>query len=166
MNKVIEVIKSRRSVRKYLDKEVPKEILEDIVDCGRLAPSGYNKQPWIFVVVVDKEMKEKVANATTSGKFISSAGACIAVFCEKDAETALEDACAATENMIIAAQSYGLGTCWINVYKKSQSPKIKEVLNCPDNMELMTLISVGYPAEENRQVQKKSLEEVLKWNSF
>lgn len=166
MNKVVEVIKSRRSVRRYLDKEIPKEILEDIVDCGRLAPSGYNKQPWVFVVVVDKEMKERVANATTSGKFISSAGACIAVFCEKDAETALEDACAATENMIISAQSYGLGTCWINVYKKAQSQKIKEVLNCPDNMELMTLISVGYPAEENRQVPKKSLEEVLRWNSF
>ncbi|MBC7320029.1 nitroreductase family protein [bacterium] len=166
MNKVVEVIKSRRSVRKYIDKEIPREILEDIVDCGRLAPSGYNKQPWVFVVVVDKEMKEKVANATTSGKFISSAGACIAVFCEKDAETGLEDACAATENMIISAQSYGLGTCWINVYKKSQSQKIKEVLNCPDNMELMTLISVGYPMEENRQVPKKSLEEVLKWNSF
>jgi nitroreductase len=166
MNKVIEVIKSRRSVRKYLDREVPREILEDIVDCGRLAPSGYNKQPWVFVVVVDKEIKEKVADATTSGKFISSAGACIAVFCRNDAETALEDACAATENMIIAAQSYGLGTCWINTYKKSHSPKIKEILNCPEDMELMTLIAVGYPAEENRQVSKKPLSEVLRWNSF
>lgn len=58
MNKVVEVIKARRSIRKYLDKEIPKEILEDIVDCGRLAPSGYNKQPWVFVVVVDKEMKK------------------------------------------------------------------------------------------------------------
>jgi len=162
----IMAIRSRRSVRKYLNKDVPKEILEDIVDCGRLAPSGYNEQPWIFVVVVDREMKEKVAEATTSGKFIRDAGACIAVFCKKTAETALEDASAATENMIISAQAYGLGTCWINVYKKSHSPKIKEILNCPEDMELMTLISIGYPAEEPKTPPKKSLSEVLRWNKF
>lgn len=162
----IKIIKSRRSVRKYLDKEIPKEVLEDIVDCGRLAPSGYNKQPWIFVVVVDKEIKEKVAEASISGKFIKDAGACIAVFCEKDAETALEDASAATENMIICAQTYGLGTCWVNTYKKANSPKIKEILNCPEDMELMTLIAVGYPAEEPKNPPKKSLSEVLRWNSF
>lgn len=163
---LISVIKSRRSVRKYLDKEIPREILEDIVDCGRLAPSGYNKQPWIFVVVVDKEIKEKIASASTSGKFIKDAGACIAVFCEKTAETALEDACAATENMIISAQAYGLGTCWVNTYKKSHSPKIKEILNCPEDMELMTLIAVGYPSEEPKNPPKKNLDEVLRWNSF
>ncbi len=118
----IKIIKSRRSVRKYLDKEIPKEVLKDIVDCGRLAPSGYNKQPWIFVVVIDKEIKEKIAEASISGKFIKDAGACIAVFCEKNAETALEDASAATENMIISAQAYGLGTCWVNTYKKANSP--------------------------------------------
>jgi len=58
MNETIKTIKSRVSVRKYLDKEVPKEILEDLIDCGRLAPSGYNKQPWVFVVVTDKELKK------------------------------------------------------------------------------------------------------------
>lgn len=162
---VIETIKSRVSVRKYTEKMIPKEILEDIVDCGRLAPTGYNRQPWAFVVVVDKDIKDKIAEVATFGRFIREAGACIAVFCEKDAETALEDASAATENMIIAAQSYGLGTCWVNSYKKAHSEAVKKMLNCPDTMELMTLIAVGYPAERTTR-PKKSLNEVLKWNSF
>lgn len=166
MLETIKVIKSRVSVRKYLNKEVPKEILRDIVDCGRLAPSGYNRQPWIFVVVTDKKIREKIAEVATYGRFIKDAGACIAVFCEKSAETALEDACAATENMIIVAQAYGLGTCWVNSYKKSHSEEVKKILKCPEDMELITLLAVGYPGEEPKRPQKKTLEEVLRWESF
>ena len=104
-------IKSRVSIRRYKNLPIPKEILEDIVDCGRLAPNGYNHQPWVFVVVTDQNTKDNIAQAGTYGKSVKDAGACIAVFCRKGEETIMEDACASTENIIIAAQAYGLGTC-------------------------------------------------------
>ncbi|MCX7942260.1 MAG: nitroreductase family protein, partial [Dictyoglomaceae bacterium] len=82
MKEVINVIKSRVSIRSYLDKEIPKEILEDLIDCARLAPSGYNKQPWTFLVVTDKELKDKLAEICTYGRFLKEAGAGILIFCE------------------------------------------------------------------------------------
>jgi nitroreductase len=166
MNETIKTIKSRVSVRKFLEKEVPKEILEDLIDCGRLAPSGYNRQPWIFLVVTDKELKNRLDEITPWGRFLKEAGAGILIFCEKDAETALEDACAAGENIIIAAQSYGLGTCWINSYKKAYSEDVKRLVKCPNNMELMVMLAVGYPAEIPQRPPKKSLSEVLRWQTF
>ena len=162
---VIRIIKSRVSIRKYKALPIPEEILTDIVDCGRLAPSGYNEQPWVFVVITKQDIRTRIAQTARYGSFIRDAGACMAVFCKIGAETQVEDACAATENMIIAAQAYGLGTCWVNSYRKSHSEDIKKLLNCPDSHELMTLLAVGYPNEE-KKTPKKSLEEVIRWNTF
>lgn len=162
----IDAIKTRYSCRKYEEKAVPEEILKDLVDCARLAPSGYNRQGWVFVVVTDKKVKDEMVNAATSGKFMEQAGAAIAVFCDKTAPCMMEDACAATENIIIAANSYGLGTCWINSYQKPHSEELKAILNCPDTHELVTLTAVGYPAVGMGQRDKKSVDEVIKWNGF
>lgn len=161
----IQAIKSRVSIRKYKNMPVPSEILEDIVDCARLAPSGYNRQPWMFIVVTDQDLRDQISQATRYGKFIKDAGACIAVFGDGTGETNLEDACASTENMIIAAQAYGLGTCWVNSHKKEHSEKIMKLLKCPAGHELMTLIAVGYPDEE-KSTPKKPLNDVIRWNTF
>ena len=164
----IKAIKNRRSIRNYIDKEIPREILKDLINCGRLAPTGYNRQPWKFVVVTDKKLKEKIANLARYGRFIKEAGACIVVFCDKEkAFTLLEDACAATENIIIAAESYGLGSCWVNSYQKEHSPKVEKLLNAPEEMVLTTMIAVGYHEEQEKNNRnKKSLEEVLVWDEF
>ena len=77
----------------------------------------------------------------------------------------MEDAAAATENMIIATQAYGLGTCWVNAYKKAISEGIKSVVNCPTEYELMTLFAVGYP-DEVKTTSKKPIHEVMRWNTF
>lgn len=161
----IQAIKSRVSIRKYKNTPVPLEILIDIIDCARLAPTGYNRQPWVFVVVTDQELRDQISQTCRYGKFIKDSGACIAVFCDKAGETVLEDACAASENIIIAAQAYGLGTCWVNSHKKQHSEEIKKLLHCPAEYELMTLIAVGYPDEEKR-TPKKPLDEVIRWNRF
>ncbi len=167
-NQMVETIKSRKSIRKYIEKEIPKEILKDIIDCARLSPTGNNKQVWTFVVVTDKDLREKISYHAKYGPFIKEAGACIAVFCDEEkGTTPLQDACAATENIIIAAKAYNLGTCWVNSYQKKHSTLIKELLNCPENMELMTLLAVGYYNEDYlKKRDKKTLEEVLKWNKF
>ncbi|GAB1483349.1 nitroreductase family protein [Treponema sp.] len=161
----IQAIKSRVSIRKYKNLEVPKNVLEELVDCGRLAPSGYNNQPWVFVVITDQQIRDKIAEAVRYGKFIAEAGACIAVFCNKNARTILEDACAATENIIIAARAHNLGSCWVNSYHKEHSSFVEKILNCPKDFELMTLIAIGVPAEE-RKTMKKPIAEVIRWERF
>ena len=169
MQDTLAAIKNRKSIRSYIDKKVPQEILEDLIDCARLAPTGYNKQAWKFAVITDKEIKKEIAGEAKYGRFIKEAGACVAVFCdENEALTSLEDASAATENILIAAAAYGLGTCWVNSYKKEHSNEVENILNTPDNYTLMTLIAVGYyeSEKENKERNKKSLDEVLVWNKF
>ena len=162
---VLDAIKSRVSIRRYKNIPVTKEVLSDIVDCARLAPSGYNHQSWIFVVVTDSNIKGSIAEAAQWGRFIKDAGACIAVFCKVGEETMVEDGCAATENMIIAARAYDLGTCWVNSYKKSHSEKVKTILKCPAGYELITLLAIGYH-EQQKSPPKKPLEEVIRWDGF
>ncbi|MDP2873402.1 MAG: nitroreductase family protein [Bacillota bacterium] len=161
----IEAMKSRASVRKYDPRSIPKEIVEDIVDCGRLAPTGANAQGWVFVVVTAQEVRGQIADLCRYGKFIRDAGACVCVFCRKDTLCEVEDACAATENMMIAAVAHGLGTCWVNSHRKVHSTDIERLLGCPEGYELVTMFSLGYPAEITRK-SKKTLEEVLRWERF
>jgi nitroreductase len=161
----IEAIKARVSVRKYDPRPIPREILEDIVDCARLAPTGRNEQAWFFVVVTAPELRAELAAMCRYGRFIADAGACVCVFMHKEALCEVEDACAATENMIIAARAYGLGTCWVNSHRKAHSPAIESRLGCPEGYELVTMFSLGYPAEETRR-PKKTLDEVLRWETF
>ncbi|MCS7242907.1 MAG: nitroreductase family protein [Candidatus Caldatribacterium sp.] len=163
MKSVLQVIKSRRSVRAYEEREIPREILEDLIDCGRLAPSGYNRQPWVFVVVTERERRHALAELCQWGRFLREAKAAILIFYEKDAETGLEDACAAAENIIIAAWAYGLGTCWINSHRKAHSEAVKRLVHCPENLELAVILAVGYPKEIPHAPWKKKLAEVLRW---
>ncbi|MGM0603920.1 MAG: nitroreductase family protein [Bacillota bacterium] len=167
-NETIQNIKERRSIRKYSNKKIAKETLEEIIDCARLAPTGNNRQAWSFLVITDEEIKSEIASYTRYGRFIEEAGACIAVFVNQDkATTPLQDASAATENIMIAAKSYDLGTCWVNSYQKEHSKKIKKLVNCPQNMELITLMSVGYYNENDVNMPaKKSLSEVMVWDKF
>ncbi len=162
---IIEAIKTRRSVRKYLKKEIPNEILMDILDCARLAPSAHNLQPWRFVVVTDEKTKAKLTEITRYGKFIKDAYAIIAVFCDKTSDFIFEDGSAATENIALAAWNYGIGTCWIGSFRRGHSKETQDLLNCPDTHELVTMITLGY-ADEKPVRKKKTLEEVISFESF
>lgn len=160
----IECLKTRRSVRAYERKAVPGEILEDLVDCGRLAASAINVQPWAFVVVTDADTKRQLADITDHGSFIAQAAACIAVFC-LDRKYYLEDGSAATQNILNAARAHGLGACWVAGDKKPYAPEIGKLLGLPEDYKLVSLVSVGYPAEIPSPA-KKPLAEVLHWNKF
>jgi len=164
-NEVIKVIKERRSIREYLPKPIPREILEDIVDCGRLAPSAVNFQPWLFVVSTEKEIKEGIAKLALYGKFIANAAACISVFCERDNEYHVQDGCAATENMIIAAKAYGIDSCWVAGYDRPYSEDIRKLLGVPEKYKLISLISLGY-SDKTASRPKKTLDEVVRWERY
>lgn len=163
----IEAIKSRVSCRKFQRIELPRETLADLADCARLAPCGYNRQRWTFVAVTDRELLGRIALETRYGRFIAEAGACLAVFVAEGEETMLEDGCAATENVIIAARSYGLGSCWVNSFRKSHSAAVKGLLGCPADYELISLIALGYPADgASPPPPKRPLAEVLRFDRF
>jgi len=123
---VLECIKTRRSIRKYENKPIPKEIIEDIIDCARLAPTANNVQPWEFVVVTEKATREKLAEIADYGKFIKDAPVCIVVFC-KDTKYYLEDGSASTENILLASWAYGVGSCWVAGDKKKYAEQVKKL---------------------------------------
>ena len=104
----IETLKTRRSIRAYTADPVAREVIEDIVDCGRMAATGSNVQPWEFVVVTDRNLLRRFAELADYGKFLSQAAACILVLC-KDTRYYLEDGSAASENMLLAARAHNLG---------------------------------------------------------
>ena len=160
----IQAIKTRRSIRKFQDKPIPRDVLENIVDCGRLAASGRNDQPWEFVVVTDPAIKDKIANATDYGKFIAQAAACIAVFC-KDTTYYIEDGSAASQNILVSAWAQGVGTCWIAGDKKHYAKTIGEIVKAPEGIKLVSLIALGYPNEQPTR-EKRELQDVLHWDSF
>lgn len=164
-NKAICVIKERRSIREYLQKPIPKEVLEDIVDCGRLAPSARNLQPWLFIVSTEETIKEEIAQLATYGKFIANAAACISVFCERDNNHPVEDGSAATQNILIAAKAHGIDSCWIAGYERPYSETVRELLEVPEKYMLISLISLGY-SDKTVSRAKKPLDEVMRWEKY
>jgi len=160
----IECIKTRRSVRSYLEKQIPKTTIEDIIDCGRLAPSARNTQPWEFVIVTDRDRLVELADATDHGKFIAESSACVAVFCE-NGKYYLEDGSAATTNIVNAAHAHGVQSCWVAGDKKAYAEKVNKILNAPKNMKLVSLIALGY-SESKAMVGKRNLAEVMHWENY
>lgn len=163
----IELIKVRRSIREYQDKPIPKEILEKIVDAARFAPTARGVEPWEFIVVTKPETLEKLAGLADNGKFILQAKACIAVFCN-DTKYYLEDGCVATQNILLAAASFGIGSCWVAGDKKPYCLEVSKLLGISDTFKLVSLVSLGYPKTQNafKAVEKRSLREVLHWEKF
>jgi nitroreductase len=160
----LEALRTRRSIRAYTEQEVPRDLIEQVVDAGRLAASARNLQPWEFVVVTDPRTRQAIADLTEYGKHIAKAPVCIAVFC-KDSTYYLEDGSAATQNMLVAARALGLGTCWIAGDKKPFADDVRRILGVPDGIRLVSLISMGYPAEQPVR-EKRPLSDLLHWERF
>ena len=161
----IELIKNRRSVRKYKDTEISRETILSILDAGRHAPSAYGEEPWEYVVVTDKKRLKEVASITDYGKFIAGAAALIVVYC-KEGKYYLEDGCAAVENILLAATSIGLGTCWVAGDKKKYVDTVNEYFSAPKGCKLIALIPLGIPADSHKKREKTSLNEIVHWEKF
>jgi nitroreductase len=160
----IEALRTRRSVREFRSDPVPSEVIEEIVDCARLAPTAINMQPWAFIAVTDPQLRQQVADATDHGPHIAAAPVCIAVFC-KDSKYYLEDGCAATENLMLAARANGLGSCWIAGDKKPYADAVRKLLEVPKGYRLVSLVPIGYPRQISSP-SKRPLYEVLHWERF
>lgn len=158
----LEAIGKRRSVRKYTGEPIPRKDLEKIVDAGRLAATGSNRQPWDFVVVTDRAMVERLKVAA---EWMEKAAAIIAVVMDPSSRWWVEDGSATVENMLIASTALGYGSCWLEGYTLPHEEEFKKLLGVPKEKRLLTLVPIGVPAEEPTR-EKRSLEEVLHWERY
>ncbi|MGC9393612.1 MAG: nitroreductase family protein [Anaerolineae bacterium] len=159
---VFEAIRTRRSVRAFTGEAIPREDLEKIVDAGRLAASGSNKQPWDFIVVTDRGMIEQLK---TASQWMEKAAAIIAVVMDPESRWWVEDGAAAVENMLLAATALDYGSCWLEGYTLRNEDAFKVLLGVPAEKRLMTLVPLGVPVEWPTK-EKKSLEEVIHWEKY
>jgi nitroreductase len=163
---LLDIILTRRSIRRYEKKDIPQDILTQILEAGRQAPSAVNKQPIRFIVVKNNEAKKGFSNLLFN-HFIADAPVVIVGCSDVNSlltgKWATVDTTIALQNMVIAAWSLGVGSCWIGAFNED---KVKEALKIPDKWKVVALITLGYPDEQPKQRKKKSLDELFSFNSF
>jgi nitroreductase len=164
---LLEIIKKRRSIRAYRDKAIPRAVLEKITDAARFAPTARGVQPWEFVIVTDRITLKELGGFIENGPFIAQSAACIAVFCA-DTKYYLEDGCAATQNLLLAAAIEKVGSCWVAGDKKPYCGRVSEMLKAPASLKLVSLIALGYPESEQafREQERKDLDKMIHWEKF
>ena len=158
----LEAIRKRRSVRAYTGGTIRREDLETIVDAGRLAATGGNRQPWEFIAITDKGIIDQL---TMAAKWMDKAGAIIAVVMDESSRWWLEDGSAAIENMLLASTALGYGSCWLEGWTLRFEDALKTILDIPKDKRLLTLIPLGMPVEWPIK-EKKPLVEVLYWEKY
>lgn len=159
---LLDAIVRRRSVRRYKSELVPDEALKNILEAGRLAPSSDNAQPWHFVVVTDPEIKLELSKGIWRS-FIKDSAFTIVGCGEKRDKWSTVDVAIALENMVLAAEAQGVGSCWVGAFEEEE---VKELLGIPDDLRVVALVSFGYPAEKPSAHDKKSLKEIVHYNRF
>jgi len=170
--KVLDVIQKRRSIRKYKEDPIPEKALMRVLEAARLAPSGKNFQPWKFIIVKDKALKEKLAQAS-AGQFFMAEAPIIIVGCGfpdncyahmgRYMKSWSVDVTIALEHLMLQAQEEGLGTCWIGSFEEEE---VKAILNIPENVKVLALTPLGYPDEIPRFRGRKSLDEIISYDRF
>ena len=162
---VMKVIKERRSIRKFEEKDIPLDSIMTILEAGRWAPSGMNNQPWRFLVISkDDVRKESLATCTKYGKIILRANKLVVVLIDKQVmynETKDHQAIGACiQNMLLAAHAMGLGAVWLGEILNNEK-RVLEILKLDEERYgLMAVIALGYPAQEGKS-SRKPLKELL-----
>ncbi len=158
---VYEMVRRRRSIRKYEDRMVADAEVTQILEAGRWAPSGLNNQPWRFMVVTDRETKDGLARFTKYGRIIKAAPLLIVVCMDQKAsynrDKDLMAIGAFIQNMLLAACELNVGTCWLGEIL-NRKEEVAAYLGLPDNLELMAVVTVGYLAETGGKGKRRSLE--------
>ena len=164
---LVDVILSRRSVRRYDRKAIPKDVLDKILEAGRQAPSAGNRQPWHFIVVTDEEIKKELSTGLFNRHIKDSAFTIVGC-----ADTGLWqigtrrwsiiDTTIALQNMVVAAWAMGVGSCWIGDFNE----EVKQLLSIPNNWNVVALVSFGYPAEKPKAKTRKPVEKIVSFNKF
>ena len=161
-------MKSRRSIRIYQDKPIPQDLLLQILEAGRWAPSGANLQPWHFIVVTDPETRKRIGEVARfffikSSHVEKAPVVLVLAFDTLKGKYGRYDVTLAGGNMMTMATSLSLGTCWIGAFDE---PKVKEILEIPEKIEVIGLITMGYPDEKAEAPPRVELEKIVHWESW
>ena len=162
---VMQEIRKRRSIRKFTDTPVEKQKIDIIIEAALRSPSSMGRDPWEFIIVDDKELLEKLSMAKPHGSVFLKGAALGIVVCADTAKSDvwIEDASIACTHIYLAAESLGLGACWIQLRKRNYSEGMTSgqyaasLLNLPENVEVLSIIAIGNPAEEKQPHKKESL---------
>jgi nitroreductase len=169
-NPTIEAIIKRRSIRHYIRKNVDKSLIDLLLKSAMYAPSASNQQPWHFIVIDRQDLFKRIMKAHPYSSMLSEAALAILVCGDEKLELSKGywpvDCSAATQNILLAAHSLGLGTVWLGVYpRKERMDGIREIFRLPDHIQPLSLISIGYPAEE-KEVPARYKEDRIRWNEW
>jgi nitroreductase len=160
-NIVLQNIFNRRSVRTFVERNIPHEDLETLVKAGMSAPSAANRQPWTFIVLTRKQLLNELGESLPTGKMLFMASAAIVVcgipkkgFPELT-DYWVQDCSAAAQNILLAIESIGLGGVWIGIHPRPERVKIVcDVLKIPEDVIPLNIIAIGYPAGEEKPKDK------------
>jgi nitroreductase len=169
-----EAIKNRRSIRRYLDKPLPRDLIFQVVDAGRLAPNAGNLQNWKFIVVFDGNRKKNIAEACMQQYWMEKASVHIVIVSEPDISKryyglrgerlySTQNCAAAATNMLIAASALGLGACWVGAFDEDL---VKKAASIPPEYRPQIIVTLGYPDEKPKSPAKHPLEIVAYINSW
>lgn len=168
---VYEAVKKRKSVRSFLAKEIPEDLLTKILDAARFAPSANNRQEWRFIVVRDRKTKTELAQIAGQQDFVADASA-VLVCCGVDEGKVMHcgqqaypiDVTIAIDHITLLAAAEGLGTCWIGHFDE---PAVKSLLDIPDNVRVVELLPIGYPTDPNLKTKSRlPLSAVLRYEKW
>jgi nitroreductase len=169
---ILNIIKERRSVRKYKPDPIPQDALLRVLEAARFSPSGKNLQPWKFILVKDESLKQRLVEASVRQSFIAEAPLVVVACgfpdrCYSRMGNYMKswpvDVAIALEHLILQAQEEGLGTCWIGAFEEKE---VKSVLEIPDEVRVLALTPLGYPDELPSSRSRKGLDEIISYESF
>ncbi len=155
---VKDAIEARRSIRKYEKKPIPSDILEELLEAMRLAPSASNSQRWSVIVVTDEDLKKKLVPASGGQKFVGECSAYLVGVTEPGGYYNAIDLAIALDHLTLRAVELGLGTCWIGDFEPD---RIKEILDIPKEREVHICMTLGYPALRPSARKRKSIEDLF-----
>jgi nitroreductase len=168
---VIDAIRSRKSVRSYLDKAVEKEKLSRVLEAARMAPSASNRQEWRFVVVTDPEKRRRLAEEAAGQRFIAEAPVVIAACAQTDGRIMRcgqacypIDVAIAVDHLTLAAVAEGLGTCWIGSFDPEV---VRRILAIPKEIVVVELLPLGYPRDPQPVAKSRlPIETIVRYESW
>lgn len=155
----LEAIRTRRSVRSFMAKPIPKETIEELLRAAMSAPSAGNEQPWQFLVIDDRKKLDSITGVNPNAKMCKEAQAAILVCGDTTKEKYpgfwVQDCAAATQNILLAAHERGLGSVWTGIYPIPERVQgFRQLLTIPDTIIPFCLVPLGYPAKESPQVDR------------
>jgi nitroreductase len=162
---VSQAIKSRRSIRAFQDKEVETDKLDKVLEAARLAPSANNRQEWKFIIVKNKDKRERLTIAAANQTFVGEAPIVI-VACATESQSIMTcgqprytvDVSISVSFMILQAQELGLGTCWLGKFSEDD---VRQILGIPDDIRVVAMTPLGYPAEDPTTRSRKDMEQIV-----